>query len=263
MGFVRSMEKIVETYRETGEFYDAEMLTVMWETEPEVVERLTPPPLRPATRPIAVAFVANYPKTNFGVSYLESSLLLMVEFEGEKGMYCLSMTVTNDMAMAAGREIYGYPKKLGNIRVTRKADEVEGIAERHGVRFCDLRARLTGKFNTKDAEEIFSEVLGRGSKRVGVIFNFKHFPAPDGLGFDYNPRLIKGEVEFHPTSIEFGEAEVIVRPSEHDPWVDVKIQRVLGAMYTVGNSSMKKGRVVAEADPMEFAEYAFLKWDLP
>ena len=32
MGFVKSIEEIAKTYRETGDFYDAEMLTVIWET---------------------------------------------------------------------------------------------------------------------------------------------------------------------------------------------------------------------------------------
>ena len=58
-----------------------------------------------------------------------------------------------------------------------------------------------------------------------------------------------------------GEAELILRPSEHDPWDDVEIVRVLGAMYTVGDSTMLPGSVVAEADQAEFAPYAFMKLD--
>jgi hypothetical protein len=38
--------------------------------------------------------------------------------------------------------------------------------------------------------------------------------------------------------------------------------RVLGAVRTVGDNSMKSGAVVAEVDPIEFAPYAFLKWDM-
>jgi acetoacetate decarboxylase len=100
MGFVKSYEEMAKAYRETGEFYDAEMLAVAWETKPEIVERLLPPPLKPSRMPLVLAFIANYPKTNFGVTYLEAALFLMAEFNGEP--HVLPRAVTNDTAMAAG-----------------------------------------------------------------------------------------------------------------------------------------------------------------
>jgi acetoacetate decarboxylase len=60
----------------TFDFYGAEMLTIFWETKPEIVARLLPPPLKPADRPVAMAFVANYPRTNFDLVYKESALFL-------------------------------------------------------------------------------------------------------------------------------------------------------------------------------------------
>ena len=74
MGFVKSLEEIAAGYQSNAVFYDAEMLTIYFETKPEVVKRLLPPPLKPAKDPLGGAFVANYPKTNFGVTYLESAL---------------------------------------------------------------------------------------------------------------------------------------------------------------------------------------------
>lgn len=263
MGFVKSFEEIAESYRETADFYDAEMLTTIWETRPEIVERLLPPPLRPGKRPLVVAFVANYPRTNFDVSYLESALFLRAEFNGEEGNYCLSMPVTEDMAMAGGREIYGYPKKIGQIQFNRIGDNVKGWAERRGVRFFEVRAKLTGKFNVEEAQDIFAEVFNLNTDPIIVVaYNFKHFPAPEGDGFDYNPRLIREEVEFRPHTIELGEVEIILQPSDYDPWAEVEVVRVLGGAYTVGNNCMKKGSVVGEADPVAFAPHAFLKWDL-
>ena len=113
MGFVKTMEEIAARHRETGDFYDAEVLTVFFETNPKVAERFIPPPLSLGPLPIGAVFVANYPKTNFSVSYLESALFLMVTHNGEDGVYCLSMPVDNDMALILGRETFGYPKKWG------------------------------------------------------------------------------------------------------------------------------------------------------
>jgi acetoacetate decarboxylase len=261
MGFVKTSEELARIFPETIDFYDAEMLTVIWETKPEIVKRLLPPPLKPGKRPIAVAFVANYPRTNFGVTYLESALFLRAEFNGEEGNYCLAMPVTNDMALILGREVFGYPKKIAHIQFNRRGKDVEGLTERHGRRFFQLRAELSGKFNSEDAPAILAEVFNLGTTAVVTAYNFKYFPAPEGNGFDYAPRLIREEVELRPRSIEVGQAELLMDPSPLDPWSEVEVVKVLGAVYTVGNNSMRKGKVVAEADPAAFAPFAFMKLD--
>jgi acetoacetate decarboxylase len=264
MGFVKSLEAIVAGNRETGDFYDAEMLIVFWETRPDIVARLLPPPLKPAANPIAMAFVANYPRTNFDVTYQESALFLRAEFEGEEGGYCLSMPVTNDIAMALGREIFGFPKKIADVQFHRKGDTLHGWTERRGTRFMEIRAKMTGKLNLEDAAAMLLDPAAANpdGSTDSVSYNFKHFPAPERMGFDYNPRLVKQATTMRPKEVQIGEAEILLQPSDYDPWAEVEIVRVLGALYTVGDNSMKSGEVVAEVDPMEFAPHAFLKWDM-
>ena len=53
MGFVKTFEQIMAKTRATTDFYDAEMLIVFWETKPEIIAKLLPPPLKPANHPIA------------------------------------------------------------------------------------------------------------------------------------------------------------------------------------------------------------------
>jgi acetoacetate decarboxylase len=227
MGFVTSEEERAKFYRETYDFYNAEVLSVFYETKQEIIERLLPPPLKPATYPIAFVFVANYPETNFGISYLESALFLRASFEGEEGNYCLSMPVTSDMALIGGREMFGFPKKIGLIDIKRQGQEVHGWTERHDFRFLDVWASLTGAFNVPEVQDLFTQA----SDSNVVIYNFKYFPAPDGQGFDYNPRLMREEVAFRPSSIEAGEAKLSLQSSQTDPWGEVEVVRVLGATY--------------------------------
>lgn len=259
MGYIRSLEEIAKGYQQKAEFYDAEMLTVYFETKPEIVERLLPSPLKPAKDPFGAVFAANYPRTNFGVSYLESALFLQVEYNGEEGAYCLAMPVTDDMAMIGGREVFGYPKKMADISLKREGEKVEGWTERRGTRFFEVRAKLTGRFGDEEVQKMMMERMS--TMMNPVVFNFKYFPSPARDGFDYNPRLIREVVEFRPKSMELGDAEVVFRPSDDDPWAEVEIVRVLGAIYTVGDNTMLPGSVVAEVDPMSFAPYAFMKVD--
>jgi acetoacetate decarboxylase len=263
VGFVKSFQEIMANTRATADFYDAEMLTVFWETKPEIIAKLLPPPLKPAKDNIAMAFVANYPRTNFDVTYKESALFVRALHNGEEGSYCLAMPVTNDMAMAGGREVYGFPKKMADIHFKREGETVKGWTERRGIRFMEVCARLTGKFNNEEAQEKFMSMgMEPDGSIKGISYNFKQFPAPEGGAFDYNPRLVRQETILRPKELQFGEAEIIFKPSDYDPWAEVVVVKMLGAIYSVGNNSMLGGKVVAEVDLMQFAPYAFLKWDV-
>jgi len=261
MSFVRSYEELGRTARGKGglcKFYDAEMLTVMWETKRDIVKHLLPPPLKPTRRPLATAFIAYYHKTNFCPSYYEAGLFLRATFKGVEGNYCLAMPVTNDMAMAVGREEFGYPKKLANIEFKRSGNSVKGQLERHGLRFFKIHAKLTGKPSSDD----FPKLMASGEKDGGIFnYNFKHFLSPDEGIFDYNPRLVREKVILRPSVVKWGEAEVELSPSDYDPWAEVEVVKMLGALYTVGNNTMLRGSVVAEADPAAFTPYSLLKCD--
>ncbi|MGA3084015.1 MAG: acetoacetate decarboxylase family protein [Thermodesulfobacteriota bacterium] len=259
MSFVKSKEEMVFYDVPQVEFYGAEMLTVYFETKPEIVARLLPAPLRPAILPVGAAFVANYPKTNFGVSYLESALCLLADYNGEQGIYILSMPVTNDMALILGREVFGYPKKIANIALNKNGDLIEGWTERHGTRFFEVTAKMTGKFNDEGVQQLLLETLKDESDTI--VYNFKFFQAPERKGFDYNPRLMREIVRFRRESMKLGEAQMVFRSSKHDYWGDVEIVRVLGAVYSVGNNTMLPGKIVAEADPEAFAPFGFMKLD--
>ena len=259
MGFIKTTDEIAARHRETGDFFDAEVLTVFFETNPQTAGQLIPPPLKPGPLPIGAVFVANYPKTNFGVSYLESALFLMVEHNGEEGVYCLSMPVNNDMALILGRETFGYPKKMGNIYLEREGNDFRGGTERHGIRFLEMKSRMEGSFNDPGAQEFIEETIQ--AQPDIVVYNFKYFPNPERTGFDYNPRLVKEIVKRRFKHIEYGEAQLVFNPSSHDPWSDVGIDKVIGAVFSVSDNSMLPGEVVAEVDPVAFAPYAFMKID--
>jgi acetoacetate decarboxylase len=64
-----------------------------------------------------------------------------------------------------------------------------------------------------------------------------------------------------PKSLEMGSADLVFRSSKDDPWADVQVVRVLGAVYSLGDNTMLPGSVVAEVDQQAFAPYAFMKLD--
>lgn len=262
--FVKSYRDLMKRGRPTADFTDAEMLNLFWETTPEAIATLLPPPLKPASSPIVAAFIAYYPTTNFSVPYHESALLIRAQYKGEEGWYCLSMPVTDDMAMAGGREGWGYPKKMADIAFSRDGDTVTGYTQRHGIKLMQVKARLTGKVNNDNAalDELLAlgvEPDGEFSDRV-YVFKHSHSPVKTGI-FDYPPLLVEGHTRFRPKTFTWAETDIELTHSAYDPWNEVPVKRMLGGFYTVGDNSMLHGRVLQKVNELEFLPYSFLKYE--
>jgi acetoacetate decarboxylase len=126
----------------------------------------------------------------------------------------------------------------------------------------EVRAALTGKFNDPEAEKKLSRRVNKDGSFSGMAFTYRFFPAPNAELEDYNPWLVRQETVFRPKTIKFGEAQIAFQDSPYDPWAEVEVVKMLGAVYMVGNSSMLPGKAVAGVDPIQFAPYAFKGTDM-
>lgn len=264
MSLVTSLEEQATAPSETVDVYDAETLFALWETSQEAVRRLLPLPLQSAKRPLALAMVSTHPRTSFGPVYREAALALRAEIHGLEGFYFLAMPVTNNMALVYGRESLGYPKKTADIFFYRDGRKVGGWVQRHDVRYFAVQAQLAGGgADVPDAETALDEMFNAAAdSTVMIAYSLKYFLAPTLDGFDYPPRLVREEIEYRPRAIDRGWATVALRPSEYDPWSEVEVVRMLGAVYIKGANAVRKSQVVTEIDPGPFALYGQLHVDL-
>ena len=246
MGFVKTREEL-EKYYGLGvrKFIGAKMLGVMFETRPEIVERLLPPPLTPADAPNGMMFIAEYPETNLGPGYREAALFLRCKCEGENGSYCLSMPIMSEESrLYNGRDIFGFPKKMAKIHLERNGPEVAGWVERHGIRFVELKAKLSGSLPQMPDS--------------GPNFLFKAMPRIDlQPGFDGPVLLCRHQTEVKMKSLEIGAGQVAFQESESDPWSEIEIVKVIMAFYLVSDNTMLPGRVVKEVAPDSYLPYYF------
>jgi acetoacetate decarboxylase len=84
---------------------------------------------------IAQVVFASYPYSNIG-SYNEVAQTIVVSYKGTIGTYAVRLHVTNDQAMAAGREIGGFPKKLGDISFLEGPTYLSTLESPKGLRIC-------------------------------------------------------------------------------------------------------------------------------
>jgi acetoacetate decarboxylase len=247
-------------------FKNAEMLFATFETEAGVVKKILPSPLAPSADNSASAFVAKYPETNFGCVYNEGALFVNCQYKGERGAYCLSMPVDDDMALIGGRETYGYPKKIADsITLDGNADNVIGSVVRKGKEILRIECQLSG-----NASEDYFGKQGYPTKDWDgvpctkvVSFLFKYFQSPKGTSFDYLPRLIREPVLFRPQQQpRTGMGTVKLDSTIYDPLGEVTVKKVTNMIYGIFDNTMLPGKVVARAwNPLRFVKYSFFKID--
>lgn len=255
MSFNKTMLEIMKWMPAKPTFFDAEVLWAYWETQPEIMQKLLPPVLEALERPLACCFVARYPRVNFLPPYTESALFLMCKYKDYPGVYCLSMPVSDDMAMVTGRESSGYPKKIGNITIQREGDLVTGSTTRRGATFMEVEARLTGNGNVED----FPAFVDQYVKPNMPVYLIKNFPTLDGGLTEPHFHIVKQMIKTKRKSIELGEMNLRFTPNDLDPWAEVEIVKPLGAMYTVYDMEMMPAHVFEE---ITFnAEIPFLMYD--
>ncbi|MCP4706060.1 MAG: acetoacetate decarboxylase family protein, partial [candidate division Zixibacteria bacterium] len=90
--------------------------------------------------PMATLFIVNYTKTAFTVPYKEAALLIHVRTLFGKGRHCCWMILDDDTALIYGRELLGFPKKIGDFTFNEKGDHISASVTRRGVKLISIEA---------------------------------------------------------------------------------------------------------------------------
>src|SRR6476469_1324686 len=110
-----------------------EILTVVYRTDREAADALIPAPLELAGDLCVVHVYRMHDAEWFGV-YCESAFQLPVVLPGgAPAVYSPFLVLESDGAVAAGRELYGQPKKQGQVSLAPDGDLLVGRVARNGI----------------------------------------------------------------------------------------------------------------------------------
>jgi acetoacetate decarboxylase len=123
-------------------YRDAHYLVAEMDVDAHAARRWLPWPLRLASPATASIFTAWFPQTSFGSVYREAGLFLHVEHLGRPAVFSPWMLVDDDVALILGRELLGYPKKLGTIVFEIEGERIAGSAERRGSELLRMEGTL-------------------------------------------------------------------------------------------------------------------------
>ncbi|MFE5096555.1 acetoacetate decarboxylase [Streptomyces sp. NPDC056638] len=155
-------------------FTDREYLTITYRTDPRALDRLVPAPLEVA-EPTVRFEVMRMPDTTGLGDYTEAGQVLFVDYEGDRGEYNLAMYVNGFPAIASGREISAFPKKLGSPTLTVESDTLVGTLDYGSLRVAT--ATMGYKHAPVEANQAREEICA-------PTFMLKLLP-----GYDGRPRI--------------------------------------------------------------------------
>jgi acetoacetate decarboxylase len=230
----------------TGAKIWSHALTAIYETDPEVVAAVLPPPLEPPAEPlvrITLTAVTMPGLPTFGAGYVA----VRARHEGTDGEYPLFMPMSTEQATVGGRETYGEPKKIAEVVAVRDGDQVHGRVSRLGFTPIEIRGRITGPGPVPPP-------------RTKTDFYFKFLMSPDGKGFDHDPALVYCHKEEEHRSFERIDGEVVLRESPLDPVVDLPVLRLVDLNWSE-RATVQRGEIHSWVASDDLLPYVHQRYD--
>jgi acetoacetate decarboxylase len=104
-------------------FFNREYLIITYRTDAEALRAVVPEPLEVAEPIVKYEFIRMPDSTGFG-DYTESGQVIPVRFRGDDGVYVHSMYLDDDAPILGGRELWGFPKKLAQPKISHEGEVI-------------------------------------------------------------------------------------------------------------------------------------------
>ncbi len=135
-----------------------EILTVVYRCDAAALDRFIPEPLVLADELCLLQIYWMHDAEWFGV-YGESAFQIPVQMpDGRRAVYSPFLVLGSDGAVAAGRELYGQPKKQGEVELAPNGDLLVGKVRRNGIEV--VTATMCFKQTRAEPDELERRVPG-------------------------------------------------------------------------------------------------------
>ena len=214
-------------------FVDREFLIITYRTDPVALQKIIPAPLK-MTEPIVKFEFINMPdSTGFG-HYCESGQVIPVTLDGVAGGYVHSMYLNDHPPIAAGRELWGFPKKLGDPELRVHKDTLVGTLDYSETRVAT--GTMGFKHTTLSAKDVMPSMLAPS-------FLLKIMPHVDGT-----PRICE-LVQYNLTDVVIkgawsGPGALDLNAHALAPVAALPVLEVLSATHILADLTLPYGTVV-------------------
>ncbi len=232
--YVKTLEQVRKAKDADPEFLPSSVRSIrtVYETDPAIAAALLPEPLELAAPEICVTCsdVAMHISPEYTFEIGSMIFGVRARYDGQEGIYLVTMPMTAEAAVVGGRETYGEPKKIADIDFEWGEGAASVKVARMGMPYVEIKGTV-------------GEPLG-AREFVEHAFCFKAFPSCDrDKDFDSDPLLVRLEWRHEQTKVHRMEGDVILHDSPLDPVADIPVKRVLRMEYEEG-STQSNGTVL-------------------
>jgi acetoacetate decarboxylase len=224
----------------------SQAVTAVYETEPDIVAAVLPPPLEPGPEPLVRITITRVEMPGlpvFGAGWIG----VQARHEDRLGEYPIFMPMTTEQSLIGGREVNGEPKKLAEVEVLRDGDSVAARIARMGSVVCEIVGRISEKRENYELAK--------------TDFWFKVSPSPEAPGvLDQDPLLVYGEKTERTRVHESIEGELLLKEAPLDPVADLVVRRMVDLNRTE-RASTQVGRIIGPVPRAALEPYLHQRYD--
>ena len=205
----------------------------VWKANHSVLEDVLPAPLALTPESQVIATVCDYPHVTGLGAYHASALFIRCRFDDIEGGFCCHCYMDNDAAVAAGREIWGFPKKLARVELSTSAEIIKGVVERGAIPLMTFSMNVIREAQVSELPPL------------GDLFNLKLIPSPEkGVPPEVHELT---HIHYERAQVHLlvgGEATVEFGRSPSDPLHIFEPLEMVSAFYVRQDVELPMGRVI-------------------
>ena len=217
-------------------FVDREYMVITYESDPAMIRAQLPEPLEPAREPLVCYEWIKMPDSSGFGSYTESGIVIPCRYQGQDMNFVSQMYLDDDPPIAAGREIWGFPKKYAHPKLEIVKDTLTGTLEYAGQQVA------LGTMGYKH-ESMAGNGEATSQKLAKTQINLKVIPGIDGC-----PAICQlvalNLVEIEVKGSWRGPGRLSLVPHVNAPVADLPVRRVIEAHHFIADLTLPYGRVL-------------------
>ncbi|KWX85774.1 acetoacetate decarboxylase [Paenibacillus riograndensis] len=216
-------------------FIDREFFIITYESDPAAIRQAVPEPLQPdGSNTVSYEWIKMPDSSGLG-SYEESGIVIPCTFQGEPCNFVAQMYLDNAPAILGGREIWGFPKKWANPRLSVEGTETL-TGTLHYNHVLVAMGTMPFKHNLLDQADTAAAI-------AKTQVNLKLIPDVDGtpkiaqlVAYSLENVTVKGAWS--------GPARLNLIPHVNAPVADLPVKAYIGGKHFIADLTLPYARVI-------------------
>lgn len=217
-------------------FVNREYMIIIYESDPDAIRHAVPEPLVPdPSNQVFYEWIKMPDSSGFG-DYTESGVVIPCSYKGEPMNFVAQMYLDDDPPIAAGREIWGFPKKYAHPEMGVCEDTLTGTLTYAGQQVAMGSMAYKWENLSRDPAKTLASM-----HKTQV--NLKLIPDVDGkpkiaqlVAYNLTEVAVKGSWS--------GPARLHLIPHINAPVADLPLKRVVTGRHFVADLTLPYGRVL-------------------